>query len=527
MKWLAIFTIWLGLPGCGGDDHVSRVTLADIPEDTATDIKEAISATFAETPKEQAKALKYLEQMGTRSAASVPFLLRLIDNRRASHNKEIVVSEYASSALWSIGPLAADAIIAEWECANSEQRILIASNLAPDPRVIEPLTCALKDNDSEIRKGAVWRLGQIPSPDVIPHLIAVLDDSDAKVREAAANALSHRIEGDFRAFKPLLARLTDPTENEFVRCRAAHALGVSRDPRAVGPLLDLLSSQSKSSDLRDEGIFALGCTDSDEALPLLITAVRNKQEQSDFRVAAAMGLSRMTDPRAAETLLGLLREPIHGVPIIEVLCGSGPATVKEPQTIKILAGVLDGNDDDRWIRAWAQYGLARSEMPAAYKRAVEALQDRDQFVRTSSIGVLALGHRYQSLFNPEETVPALSDPSVVEPLIAVLENKKDVPKMRRLAVIALRKTADPRAVPPLIAALKDPKAEVRLEAAKALGQIEDARAVEGLQNARKDEDEVVRTAALIALCKMGKVDHYPADELTLDSLKAATRGYWE
>ena len=159
--------------------------------------------------------------------------------------------------------------------------------------------------------------------------------------------------------------------------------------------------------------------------------------------------------------------------------------------------------------------------------AVKALQDSDEIVREASIGILAMGPAYKSPYNAEETVPALSDPSVVEPLIAVLENKKDVPKMRRLAVIALRKTADPRAVPPLIAALKDPKAEVRLEAAKALGQIEDARAVEGLQNARKDEDEVVRTAALIALCKMGKVDHYPADELTLDSLKAATRGYWE
>jgi len=59
-----------------------------------------------------------------------------------------------------------------------------------------------------------------------------------------------------------------------------------------------------------------------------------------------------------------------------------------------------------------------------------------------------------------------------------------------------------QSVPQLIAALRHPDAEARRRAAQALGESEDARAVEPLLDALHDDDGEVRTAAVSALSRM-------------------------
>ena len=61
---------------------------------------------------------------------------------------------------------------------------------------------------------------------------------------------------------------------------------------------------------------------------------------------------------------------------------------------------------------------------------------------------------------------------------------------------------DARAVEPLIQALKDEEGDVRLIAAGALGHIGDAKAVEPLTKALKDKKKKVREAAKEALEKI-------------------------
>jgi len=70
---------------------------------------------------------------------------------------------------------------------------------------------------------------------------------------------------------------------------------------------------------------------------------------------------------------------------------------------------------------------------------------------------------------------------------------------RRSAAIALGKTKDPKAVEPLIQALKDESWVVRSEAACSLGNIEDVRAVEALTEATQDKSRWVRSSAKTAL----------------------------
>lgn len=73
----------------------------------------------------------------------------------------------------------------------------------------------------------------------------------------------------------------------------------------------------------------------------------------------------------------------------------------------------------------------------------------------------------------------------VEPLIAVLQNVQDVSK-RTNAAQALGEIKDRRAVEPLVAALRDPVIRVRGSAARALGEMRDPGAVEPLIAALSD-----------------------------------------
>jgi HEAT repeat protein len=63
----------------------------------------------------------------------------------------------------------------------------------------------------------------------------------------------------------------------------------------------------------------------------------------------------------------------------------------------------------------------------------------------------------------------------------------------------LSSCASARAVEPLFIALKDGNADVRQQAAFALGQIRDPRAVDGLTAALKDSNVEVRKQAAFAL----------------------------
>lgn len=88
-----------------------------------------------------------------------------------------------------------------------------------------------------------------------------------------------------------------------------------------------------------------------------------------------------------------------------------------------------------------------------------------------------------------------------EPLISILKDK-DFWRGRQEASKALGELKDPRAVEPLIAALKDEMDPVQSSAAKALGKIKDVRAVEPLITALKDENSDVQWEISESLTKI-------------------------
>jgi HEAT repeat protein/beta-lactamase regulating signal transducer with metallopeptidase domain len=91
----------------------------------------------------------------------------------------------------------------------------------------------------------------------------------------------------------------------------------------------------------------------------------------------------------------------------------------------------------------------------------------------------------------------LRDPGIFDPLVQALSDA--APDVREQAAMGLGQLRDRRAVGPLTNALKDANADVREQAAFALGQLRDRTAVPGLTAALKDADEDVREQAVFAL----------------------------
>ena len=108
-------------------------------------------------------------------------------------------------------------------------------------RVVPELIVVLQDQrkDPEVRKNAAEALGKIKDPRVVEPLIAALKDENSGVRRIAAWALG--VIQDPRAVEPLITALKD--EYSEVRWHAAWSLGEIQDPRAVEPLIEALKDE--------------------------------------------------------------------------------------------------------------------------------------------------------------------------------------------------------------------------------------------------------------------------------------------
>jgi HEAT repeat protein len=99
-----------------------------------------------------------------------------------------------------------------------------------------------------------------------------------------------------------------------------------------------------------------------------------------------------------------------------------------------------------------------------------------------------------------EALGQMGDARAVQPLIAAFKDQAS--EVRRSALRALESIGEP-AVEPLIAALKDPDSDVRRKASCVLRKVGDVRAVESLITALEDQRTVVRFHAAEALGRIG------------------------
>jgi HEAT repeat protein len=236
---------------------------------------------------------------GMKAAQDVNGLIRLLNNRSPDIQYE------AAGALGDIG----------------------------DPRAVEPLITALKNNElSGVRWKAAEALSKIGVP-AVDALIGGLSHEDDDVRWKAAIALGEI--GDSKAVEPLIALLRD--EDRFVKSRAAHALGMIGEA-AVDPLIHAL--REGDGNLRWGAAIALGKIHDTRAIIPLIHALADKYE--NVRSESATSLAGFGKPALAP-LLQFLKFS-DGPMRLEVVTALGE--LKDSDAIHPLIQLLENAGDE-------------------------------------------------------------------------------------------------------------------------------------------------------------------------------------
>ena len=324
---------------------------------------------------------------------------------------------------------------------------------------------------SSMKVPAAIALGKLGEPAVEPLKLA-LGDAEPRVRVFAVDALEHI--GGEKAAAALVTTFAD--QDEDVQRRAIEAAGRSGSPAALEALLAAFQSDSPKT-----------------------------------RAAVVNGLSNCDDPRVMPILLRALQDDDHFVrfvatrPVAKIGSKAAPA-LKELLT-----------DKRRETRAAVVDALSEMEDKARLEPLILALLDPDEkIVRSAHDGltryedhtlkplepllkVLAEGNLLpQSM--AAMLLPDCNDPRAVDPLLAAL--KGELIELRPYAANALTRLKDARTVEPLLSAIDAADPLLRSQVALALGSQEDARAVEPLLLRLKDDDGDVRHSALLALCKI-------------------------
>jgi HEAT repeat protein len=174
----------------------------------------------------------------------------------------------------------------------------------------------------------------------------------------------------------------------------------------------------------------------------------------------------------------------------------------DPRAIPPLIRVL--HDEDRAVREAAAMAL-RKIGQAALPALVQALKDPNGNVQEAAISVLK----------------DFPDPSTVEPLIECLASKNWILRMH--AVKALGQSSGERVVQALIPLLMDPVKAVRVDTTEALARL-GAAALTSLLDALDGDEWILRLHACEALGKMGAEEAVPPlCELMLSDRDAAVR----
>jgi HEAT repeat protein len=245
----------------------------------------------------RAAAACALGKMGTRAAAAVPALIRLLDDGTRIDPKQVCVrganddhsgqADMDSLKEPSPGEAAAEALIAIGHPS------------------VEPLIAALRSDSMRVRKNSAWALGQIRDSRSLLPLIEATKDGAWQVRAYAAAALGQQ--RDKRVIQPLVIALKDT--DEHVRWFAAASLGNARDHDVIEPLIAAL--KDRNSRVRAYTAASLGVMKDERAVEPLIAALRD--ESAQVRMYASASLGSLGDARAVAPLTALLDDESHQV----------------------------------------------------------------------------------------------------------------------------------------------------------------------------------------------------------------------
>ncbi len=260
-------------------------------------------------------------------------------------------------------------------------------------------------------------------------------------------------------------------------------------------------------------LFLSSCSAKDP-VPVLVEKARQGNAGAGGDLVQAMGSPDRTAALEAYTAilgLGSVASPwlVQGLEsgdeaVVEA-SAAALGNLGDRTSVAALLGILQTSGRPRHAAAWA---LGEIGDPLAIEPLVRSLGEEDASLRKEAVRALV---KFGSLSVPA-VLPFLrqtGDPRSRRAAIRVLGEVRAgeavgtlaavTGENRDVAVWALGRTGGEGALQPVLSALSDPRWRVRREAAEALGNIEDDRAVPALKAALEDDAVVVREWAARSL----------------------------
>ena len=402
---------------------------------------------------------------------------------------------------------------------NETVDALVAMGQEAVPFLIE----ALEDDNSDVREVATNALARMGQP-AIPELLVALDHRDDLVAGAAAAALR---EIGAEAVPHVSTAMGD--ESPQVRRHAAQVLEqIGTDAAQASPVL-VKGLQDSDLEVRRAAFRALPKVDIEatkNAMPTLIAALADK----DTGVCVgAIDALRALGPQA-ESAVPDLSKALES-DSVEVQMGASKAlTSIGPAAVSALVERAGHQNAD--VRLWSITALGSIGPPASDSVAalMVALDDGDVRVRRASLHAIALVGPKANAAVPAVLKVLAEDPEplfrsgaasaltkigggVPEVYLALVEKLRgdDDNEVRASVAAALgtMQSAAEAIVPLLISALEDPNPNVRLNAARALGDLgpKAASATSALERLSQDDQDSV--VPLVANEALGKIRSAP------------------
>jgi len=396
----------------------------------------------------------------------------------------------------------------------------------PDARAATALIDQLKEERRDRPWSAIYALshGAVSEIACAP-LLTALKDANPRLRQHALEAMMRMDERLIRrreVVDALLALPVDAVEEQH-RASLISSLGKTGDPRAVAPLVAHL--QGTDPNFSREADYALCRLHLPESVPVLCALLKRPWVELRKRVLellanlqfaeaapalaplladadagvrwrAAVALCRCGDKRGAAPLLSLLRQGDNAQPGKELperwrIC-QALARVGGPEVTDALLALSPG--DDRSSALW------QLKSPKAMHALLDTMQQETvtppEGYSPTLVNVLhAIDAQYSYTPAPDPVAAQLADPRIIAHCTRLLQlavnphwqwytgpatNGKLVSPpgtLREAVVHGLAKSGSPLAVPPLIAALETGTLNERKEAAIALGNLHDKRAI--------------------------------------------------
>jgi len=203
-----------------------------------------------------------------------------------------------------------------------------------DPKAVDPLINALKDDGPMVRASSAWALGKLGDERAIDPLLALLDDKNSTVVLTSLNALGSFgnqkvVDRIFRyneqQWKNSLSMLSTsllslkkmgPDIGEYLTSKIknweprsnlhksnlhnfAALLGIRKEKKAIEWFSEMLIKGKKL--VREVAAWSLGYIGDKKAVPSLVHALKDKK--SDVRINVAWALGNIGDPSAIDPLV--------------------------------------------------------------------------------------------------------------------------------------------------------------------------------------------------------------------------------